>query len=143
MKVIESKLKDKIIESYTTKIGHFHIFENLIIAEINEGEHISYSVLEDYFFIITKHFDDKPFAYISNRINSYSVAAVDFDLYCKVIKNFNFYAIVNYSKVSQAFLSVEERFCTTNFQVFSSLIKAYNHVDDFQSSKTDELVPKS
>jgi len=143
MKINDSELKNQIIKSFNTKIGDFYLFENLIVSEIKEGVHICYDVLEDFFPYVIKHYGDKPFAYISNRINSYSVSALDFDEYKKTLKNLTFYGIVNYSKFSEAFLKVEERFCTVDFKVFTSLIEAYDDVNQFQIKTKANLIQES
>lgn len=84
----------------------FSIFDNFIIAVMNDGV----TVLPEHNLILVelseKHFKNRPFAYITNRINSYSVDPKVFNETSK-IENLIAFAVVSQTDVRIAIASFE------------------------------------
>ena len=101
----------------------FSIFDNFIIAVMNEGV----TVLPEHNFvlieIVEKYFKNKPFAYITNRINSYSVDPKVFEETSK-IKNLIAFAVVSQSDVRIANADFERKFLYKPHKSFTKLIDA-------------------
>jgi hypothetical protein len=101
----------------------FSIFDNFIIAVMKEGV----TVLPEHNVILVKlsekYFKGKPFAYITNRINSYSVDPQVFNETSK-IDNLIAFAVVSQSDVRIANASFERKFLTKPHKSFTKLIDA-------------------
>lgn len=101
----------------------FSIFDNFIIAVMNEG----ITVLSEHNIILVelseKHFKNRPFAYITNRINSYSVDPKVFNETSK-IENLIAFAVVSQTDARIAIASFERKFLTKPHKSFTKLIDA-------------------
>ncbi|MCR9183374.1 MAG: hypothetical protein NXH73_10640 [Flavobacteriaceae bacterium] len=101
----------------------FSIFENFIIAVMHEGVTVlpkHNSILID---LVEKYFKNRSFAYITNRINSYSVDPKVFEETSK-IKNLVAFAVVSQSDVRIANASFEKQFLSKPHKSFTKLIDA-------------------
>ncbi len=119
---------DKLIEVRNLKLGTYYFYEQYFIAEVNEGEVITLKKLDDLIPLILKHYGDgKSFSYISNRINSHSIAPIDY-LYCPLntMENFNGYGVVTYTEACEKSIVVEQHFAKKPFYQFSDLKDAIN-----------------
>jgi len=66
MKVLETILKEYIIDSYKNEYGNIYLFKNLVITEINEGVHVNVANSLEQIAMISKFYGkEKPFGYIS------------------------------------------------------------------------------
>jgi len=123
--VTETALNDEIIEIYKHDIGVLYFFENRVISEINEGEHVSIPKAKRLVEAINLFFDgNKSYGYISNRINDFSVSPLDFSNFKLFLKNINSYSRVTYNNYRNESMNLEKRFCKIPYKEFSSLIDA-------------------
>jgi len=92
--------------------GVFYFFEKFIVAEINEGEHFSYEKAKEIIdFSYIYYGISVQVAYISNRINSYSV---ELALYSKMKNDGHQFivasAIIIYSEIGLKMATLEKFF---------------------------------
>lgn len=106
-------------------IGRVEIYENYLIAEINEGKSVDVSsseILED---IAATYFSNKMFVYITVRKNSYSVNP---SVYKKtsLIKNLAGMAVVANTPLAFNNVEIEKLFSSTPFESFTNIESAVN-----------------
>ncbi|MFC4221627.1 hypothetical protein [Flagellimonas marina] len=105
--------------------GVFYFFDGLVISEINEGVVFNWSMAKK---IIGIAYDilgkDKPIAYISNRINNYSVVPTDWLKFYKNRHQLEFYSVVAYNKGGLSSIVLEKMFFKNNIRQFSDLESA-------------------
>jgi len=80
--------------------------------------------------IIKKQFDDKPFGFIANRLNSYSINLTDASTFNSNFPNLKAYAIVVYNSLTQRVFEIENHFFKFNRQAFKSIEQAIEWVED-------------
>lgn len=110
-------------KTLTLSIGTFYIYNNYLVAEINEGKTITLKdnkILED---IANTHFLTKNFVYITHRKNSY---AVDPAVYTKTskIKNLIGFAVVASNYIALRNAEIEKIFLNKPFESFTELDEA-------------------
>lgn len=112
---------EKVMES---EVGVFYFYGNIIVFEAYEGVVVSYktgfSILLKFLSIL----GTKPFVYISNRVNSYSINPVDYK-YVNNIPTLKSLGIVYYNEMGKANAELEEKFCKKPFQIFNNLTEAF------------------
>lgn len=128
MKLIDSQIDSKIIATYTISIGKIYIFKNYVVAEYNEGLHLTFDDYGDVINIIDMHFGDKQFGFIANRINSYSLHLTDAPKYHKAFPNLYAYAVVYYTTLTRQNVELEKRFYHFNRESFSELSSAIDWI---------------
>ena len=121
----------KYINLSHTKIslsfGNFYFFEKFIVSEINEGVHFTWKHGIQILEIAHKHYGEEgKVAYISNRINSYSLHAQDWLKFFNKYNNINALAIVTYSKIGLMNIVLEKIFSKVSIKKFQSLEDAIN-----------------
>ncbi len=119
----KTKQKDNLLDTYILDAGTYIFYDNYIVAEIKEGSKVTIEQTNELIPLIEKHYgEQKPFGYISNRINSYSIVPLNY-LHCPGIymKNFKGFAVVTYSKTSALTAQMEEHFVKTPFKQFDDL----------------------
>ncbi len=113
------QLKSKL----ETDIGVVYFYGNIVVFEANEGVTLSYktgfSVLLKGLTIV----GTKPFVYISNRTNSYSIKPMDYK-YLNKVPTLKCVGIVTYSEVGYSNAELESNFCKKPFQIFENLTEA-------------------
>jgi len=107
----------------------FSIFDNFVITVINEGVTVSPEHNEVLEKLAKKYFKHRPFAYITNRINSYSV---DPKVYFETskIENLLAFAVVSQDKISTSNASIEKLFLSKPHKNFTKLIDAINWCEE-------------
>ena len=84
MNIKETKLINCVEVINNASLGRLYFYDNVVISEINEGAHVSLDVGEEHTELIQNHFGDKPFIYLSNRVNEFSTNAIDFEKFCNI-----------------------------------------------------------
>ncbi|MGJ8549908.1 hypothetical protein [Winogradskyella wichelsiae] len=99
------------------------VFDNYIIVNIKEGINVTPDRNNTLIDITETYYLNKPFVYISNRINSYSV---DPKVYLKTskIKNLEGLAIVSSNYQAKVNAEIEKMFFKKPFEIFSELEEA-------------------
>lgn len=123
MKLTSSKLYNNVIETHQLKIGTFYFFNNLVIAEIKEGVHIDLKSSQEFFKITNAFFaNNKPFGYISNRINKFSVSPVDYANYSLKLDNIKAFCAITYnSYYDKMNIEIEKRFYKKPFYITNEI----------------------
>lgn len=80
--------------------------------------------------LISEHFGGKEFAFISNRINSYSIILTDAPLLNEKYKNLKAYATVAYTALGERVFEVESHFFNFNKEIFDKLTDAVEWVEN-------------
>ena len=102
-------------------------FDNYVIAVINEGEHVDHKLNEILIENIELHFK-KPYVYITNRINSYSV---DPNIYHRAseVQNLAGFAVVSKEYKTKINAQIEKMFFGKPFEIFTTLEDAIEWKD--------------
>lgn len=116
-------------DTLTLEFCHVSIFDNYIVVVMNEGVNLSPSDNYILLDIANDYFKDKPFVYITHRVNSYSV---DPQIYYETakIKNLKGFAVVSSDYKAKRNAEVEKMFFSKPFGIFSELNEAYKWADE-------------
>ncbi len=101
----------------------FSVFDNFLIAVMKEGITVVPEHNEVLIELANKYFKNRPFAYITNRINSYSVDPNVFKETSK-IENLVAFAVVSQQELGIANASFEKVFLKKPHKSFTKLIDA-------------------
>ena len=123
-------LNSKDYTLLNVKLGKVYLFDNYVITEFNEGVDINFDNFNEVTEIIKKQFDDKPFGFIANRLNSYSINLTDASTFNSNFPNLKAYAIVVYNSLTQRVFEIENHFFKFNRQAFKSIEQAIEWVED-------------
>lgn len=107
------------------EFGVFYFFDGLVISEIKEDVVFNWNMaqkaIDAAYEIIGR---EKPIAYISNRINNYSVVPTDWLKFFTNRHQLELYSVVAYSKSGLASIILERMFFKNNIRQFSDLESA-------------------
>ncbi len=124
-RVREIEFFKNIREIREYEFGVFYFFDNLVISEVNQGVLFNWEMaikaVDAAYEVIGQ---DKPIAYISNRVNNYSVVATDWRKFYFNRNQLGLYSVVGNTKGSFASLVMERMFFRNNIKQFSDLEKA-------------------
>ncbi len=124
-RVLELDFFKNIREVREYEFGIIYFFDGLIISEINEGEVFDWSIAERIIDAAHQILDsDKPIAYISNRVNNYSVVPTDWLKFYRNRHKLEFYSVVAYNKSGLASIILEKMFFKDNIRQFTDLENA-------------------
>ncbi|TXE15150.1 hypothetical protein FUA26_01175 [Seonamhaeicola algicola] len=129
MLVKKSFLEKKIIAEKTIPIGSLYFFENFLVAEFNEGVVVNFESFNDATTLVKEFYGNKPFGFISNRVNSYAIDLYDAPLFMKEFTNLEAYATVIYNAINNKLFELEKRFFKFNKENFTDLNLAVNWVE--------------
>ncbi|WP_378175815.1 STAS/SEC14 domain-containing protein [Aquimarina sp. SS2-1] len=107
---------------YDLGFAKVEIQENLLINTIAEGFLVTPEHNKLLLEFVRKYFDNKPFVYISNRVNSYSVDPTVYHETEK-IENLLGIAVVSKDHRQQKLTELESKF-------FEKKLKYFNNIDD-------------
>lgn len=96
------------------------VFDFYIIVTFNEGVTVTPKMNNTLIHVTETHFDDQPFIYISNRINSYAVNPETY-LDTVKIKNLKGFAIVSTNYQAKVNARIEKMFFSKPFETFSNI----------------------
>ncbi|WP_046758007.1 hypothetical protein [Kordia jejudonensis] len=115
--------KNTYIKKYILSIGKIKIYEDYMVAQLNEGITLNIETVQEIINIAKNHFASKPFTYITIRKNSY---AVDPMLYLKVfeIENLKAIAIVSNKFIDNHNVKIEKHFFNKPMNIFKTLPEA-------------------
>ena len=127
----QSNLYPEVLKEFNYSFGDIFIFNGFVVSEIKQGVNFSWNMhAEQIIDDVTGYLgtDGKDIVYISNRINSYAVVALD---WFKFFKNNYFlrgYYIVTPSNLGYLNLLIEELFFQNKIKNFDSIYAAVNWV---------------
>lgn len=117
--------------------GRLFLFDNFIISELNEGIHFDWEKIQEVSAELISHYGyNISIAYISNRINPYSI---DPHLWTNFNREFGFIiasAVVVYDDISYMNATLEKQFTGKSLKRCSSLEEAIHwiqNLDEFKS----------
>lgn len=114
-----------------TNLGSVFLFQNYIIVQFNEGVDINFDNFAQVSNIIKTNFENRPFGFIANRVNSYSINLTDARLLNKNFPNLIAYAVVTYNSISEKVFEIENQFFEYNRNTFKDLESAVEWVKTF------------
>lgn len=99
------------------------IYDNYLVVVMKEGVNITPKHNNVLVEVTKNHFSDKPFVYITHRINSYSV---DPKIYLETskIKNLKGFAVVSSNYKAKVNAQIEQMFFNKPFEIFTKLDEA-------------------
>jgi len=103
--------------------GELFIFENYVIAQINEGVILKPENNNEMRDIILNHFTDKKWVYISNRTMEYTVNPITY-LETSKIDNLIGVCIITTSLIGKKTALFESKFYAKRFMVASTVLEA-------------------
>ncbi|WP_397362892.1 hypothetical protein [Olleya sp. R77988] len=140
MNIIDTPLYKEVKEIHKFPLGDVFLFENVVIAQINEGKHVSIESGQECFKAIHDFYGaGKQFGYISNRIHRYSIEALDYPKHNIIFPNLKIYAIIGYSHFNELNIDIEKQFCKVPFFGFQTITEAYKYVNNYILNKSTKI----
>lgn len=99
------------------------VYNGIAIIEISEGVALSYKTGHKIFNRLLSIVGDKPWVYISNRVNSYSLDPNDYK-HLNQIPTLKGIGVIQYKKSIQTALELEKMFIKKPFKTFDDLDSA-------------------
>ena len=120
---IANENTNSCLKKYVLHIGEVEIYDDFMLAQLNEGITLNIDTVGEILIIGRKHFPKKPFGYITIRKNSY---AVDPTMYLKIfeIENLKAIAIVSEKIMDTHNIKIEKHFFNKPMNIFKSLPEA-------------------
>lgn len=127
--VKQTNLYSEVIKELNYPFADIFIFDGYVISEIAQGVNLSWNnhakhIVEDVSCYLGT--DGRDIIYISNRINSYAVMAVDWLKFFKSNYYLKGYYVVSSGPTGRINLMVENLFFKNKIKSFSSLYEAVN-----------------
>lgn len=105
--------------------GIFYYFDGLVISEMKEGIVFDWNMAEKAVIAAQEIFgENHPIAYISNRINSYTVAPADWIKFFNNRHLLSFYSVVGSTQGSFTSIVLERMFFQNSIHQFTDLQEA-------------------
>ncbi|MCF6306826.1 MAG: hypothetical protein L3J09_02610 [Flavobacteriaceae bacterium] len=118
------KYKSKITVIIKTKEVCISIYERIAIVEISEGKTVNFKTGYKTLIRLLSIIGDKPWIYISNRVNSYSLDPNDYK-YLNMIPTLKGIGVVQYKeRESTVVIEIEKMFIKKPLQTFDDLDSA-------------------
>ncbi|PIB28836.1 hypothetical protein BFP77_09050 [Maribacter sp. 4U21] len=115
--------------------GIFYYFDGLVISEIKDGVIFDWKMAEKAVIAAQEIFgENAPIAYISNRINNYTVSPTDWIKFYNNRNRLSFYSVVGSTQGSFTSLVLERMFFQNSIHQFTDLQQAI----DFSLAKIEE-----
>ncbi len=113
-----------MLESLTFDFCEMSIYDNYVVVVMKEGVTITPEYNSVLVEVTENHFSNKPFVYITHRINSY---AVDPKIYLETakIENLKGFAVVSSNYKAKVNAKVEQMFFDKPFEIFTTLDDAF------------------
>lgn len=130
--VTETDIYKDLLKEFNYPFGDVFIFDGFVVAEIKKDivfswkDHAKQMVGDVTSFLGS---DGEDIIYISNRINSYSVVALDWLKFFKYQYTLKGYYIVNKNPISKMNLMIEQIFFKNKIKHFNSIYTAINWVE--------------
>lgn len=110
----------QLTKCITSKIATVYIYNtNILVVEVNEGVNLSYASAASLLFKGLLVLKNRPWVYVSHRVNSYSVVPTDYD-YLHKIKTLKALSIVVPTDTEPAATAIEQIFCRKPLKIFDN-----------------------
>lgn len=129
--VKETELYHSVLKEFNYSFGNVFVFHGFVVSEFKHGINISWNnhakyMVEDIACFLGSNGDE--IIYISNRINSYSLVALDWQKFFKHQYALKGYYVVSKSQSSKLNLLIEQLFFRNKIKHFDSIYAAVNWV---------------
>jgi len=116
-----------VLKTIETDFARLNFYEHFVITEMHEGIDLDENIVDVMIQFAIDFYGKKPFGYISNRVNSYSVNPV---IYFKISKidNLAAFAVVSTKMIVTYNVQIEKAFMTRPYELFDNLDEAVNWV---------------
>tara|TARA_R100000935_G_scaffold1439_1_gene4529 strand:- start:84534 stop:84947 length:414 start_codon:yes stop_codon:yes gene_type:complete len=126
-KITSSHFPDtlELRDFFSNEAANVYLYDNFAVVEVTEGTTLSF---KNGFTLLLKGLSiigSKPWIYVSNRINSYSVKPTDYK-YLNKVPTLKGLAIVSTSTSEINNAHLEKAFFTKPFNIVNSLDEAYD-----------------
>ncbi len=111
------------LRKYDLEIGQVSFYKNFLVIEVAEGISFNQEKAKQLSKLTDLHFENRPFGYISNRINSYSLEPMDYLKIKEILPNIKAFAVVAYTNSQKASVRIENMFHPDGLVTFE-------HIDD-------------
>lgn len=111
-------------ENLTFDFCDMTIYDNYVVVVMKEGVNITPDYNSVLVEVTNAYFSDKPFVYITHRVNSYSV---DPKIYFETakIENLEGFAVVSKNYQAKINAQIEQMFFNKPFEIFTNLDDAF------------------
>lgn len=107
------------------EFGVFFYFDGLVIGEVKKGVHMTWGMAKKAVKAAKEIYGkNMPIAYISNRINHYTVVPSDWVKFYTNRHQLDFYSVVGRTKGSFASIMLEKMFFQNSIKQFTDIEKA-------------------
>lgn len=124
-------------EALHFEFGEIRVFNNFVVVVMKEGITVKPEYNNDLAAISEKYFCERPFGYITYRINSYSVDPMVY-IETSKIKNLVGFAVVTSEELRVSNLELEKRFLKKPFRHFINLDDAKNWINHLIDNSNSE-----
>ncbi|EZH76028.1 hypothetical protein ATO12_04355 [Aquimarina atlantica] len=128
-----------MITSYNFYFCHIEIYEDYVKAIMKEGITVLPEHNDVLLLITEKHFKNKPFVYITHRINSYAVNPTVY-LETAKIPNVIGFAVVSADHRQKIQTKLEKAFFNKEFKQFDTLELALKWKDQMIKKYSDQKI---
>ncbi|WP_375239551.1 hypothetical protein [Aurantibacter sp.] len=134
-------IKEDVLKVLPLKTGVLYFFKNLVCIEVNEGVHLDLNLSKEVFEPINSFYKDtNSIAFLSNRINDFSIEALDYPSFFKALPKIKLFTVVYYNVNNKYNIEIEKQFIiNVPFKGFKSLKEAYTYSKTFINSKNIQL----
>lgn len=127
---MSAKINRTLVKKYNLEIGVFYFYENFLVSEVKEGIALTFENSKEMLGLANTHYGKKiPFAYIANRINSYSFNPTAHFKTTAMFPNLKGFGVVIYDNMNKEIAQMEQSFLNKPVNIFKSLEEAINWVD--------------
>ncbi|MDY8135854.1 hypothetical protein [Aquimarina sp. 2201CG5-10] len=126
----KSLKEEDVVHEYELNTGKVFFYKDYLIIEVAEGVCFNHEKAKELSKLTNLHFKDRPFGYISNRINSYSVEPTDYIKIKEVFPNIKAFAIVTYNDFQKTSVRIENMFFQGDIVSFDNLENAVDWVKE-------------
>jgi len=136
MKIEETKHINSRHYRCVLPFGSFYFFDKFFLSEINEGEHFDWDKIMLLMVEVYKYYGENfKLAYMSNRVNSYSIEPQSWVKFQKKYNCVLATAIVAYNNKGSLSVVLERLFFKEKLQKFSDLDEAISWVQNLEELK--------
>ena len=110
--------------------GKVYFYHNFLITEIAEGVNFDHPMALQIAEVANNVYENRPYGYIANRINSFSVQPSDYQKVKGDFVNLKVFCVVAYNDFQKKSIEVEQIFYHDTIYTFNSLDEAINFVEN-------------
>ncbi len=122
-----------MITEINLDFGNFRIFQNYVIGTMHEGVVVDQLCKADIWKLFNTHFKDRPFGYISNRTNSYSVDPTVYMDNSERFAMMKAMAVVTNRKMQKLNVELERQFFKAELEVFDNLEEGKRWIENIMN----------